>query len=714
MIIISRLTKYPWLQQLISYGVFGFLVMCIMGSVALTIGTWAFSIDLPSPDQLTQRSIPQSTEIYDRHGKLLYQVYRDQNRTLVSLEDIPQVVIDATLAAEDQNFYEHGGIDFRGMAYAAYQTLVVGHLQGGSTITQQLVKQTLLSDKRTLDRKIKEAILSMRLEQQYSKDQILQMYLNEVPYGGEVYGIKAAAKTYFNKDLDQLTLSEAALLAGLPQSPTNYSPFTHPQMAAERQHHVLNLMAEAGLITQTQAEEAKLVDLAYASPEVLINAPWFTLWVKAQLEAQYGQQLVEEGGLRVTTTLDLDKQGIAEEEVGFQLDRLATVGANAHQAALLSMDPQTGEILSMVGSRDYFDREAQGNVNGTLAWQQPGSSIKPFVYLTGFMTNKITPATLLNDKRTVFNAGVGQPPYIPRESDGKYWGPILARDALANSRNIPTVQVMEKIGVPAMITTATKAGIPNYDNNRGNYGLSLSLGAGEVRMIDLAAAYATLANNGVYREPVAILKVETADGKILYQYQPGPGQNQIDPRYSYLVTNILSDNKARERLFGPNNLLELTHRPAAVKTGTTDDNRDAWTVGFTPDVVTAVWVGNFDNTPMQGVMGATGATPIWHYYMERVLKNTPVSNFTRPDGLIEKPITKSGHLSCSSVTTYRLELFVKGTEPQGPCYPFIIPDGEIEPRRGVAGEQIWRQERNGRSIRIQYQGNGHTIWKYID
>lgn len=714
MFIVSKLTKYPWLQQAISYGVFGLLVMSIMGSVGLTVGTWAFSIDLPSPDRLTQRSIPQSTEIYDRNGKLLYQVYRDQNRTLVSLEDIPQVVIDATLAAEDRNFYQHGGIDFRGMAYAAYQTLVVGRVQGGSTITQQLVKQTLLSDKRTLDRKIKEAILSMRLEQQYTKDEILQMYLNEVPYGGEVYGIKAAAKTYFNKELDQLTLHEAALLAGLPQSPTNYSPFTHPQMASERQSHVLNLMAEAGFITQSQADEAKPMELVYASPEVLINAPWFTLWVKAQLEEQYGRQMVEEGGLRVTTTLDLEKQKIAEEEIAFQLDRLAVAGANAHQAALLSMDPKSGEVVSMVGSRDYFDREAEGNVNGTLAWQQPGSSIKPFVYLTGFMSNKITPATMLDDKRTVFDAGAGQPPYIPKESDGKYWGPMLVRDALANSRNIPTVQVMEKIGVPAMVTTATKAGIPNYDNNQGNFGLSLSLGAGEVRMIDLAAAYSTLANNGIYRQPVSILKVETADGQLLQEYQPEPAENQIDPRYSYLITNILSDNKARQRLFGPGNQLELNNRPAAVKTGTTDDNRDAWTVGYTPDLVTAVWVGNFDNVPMNGVMGATGATPIWHYYMERALAGTPISNFSRPNGLVEKPITKSGQLSCSSATTYRMELFVEGTEPQGPCFPFVIPDGEYEPRRAVAGEQIWREERNGREVRIRNNGNGRTSWEFVD
>lgn len=717
MYIVLRFLKHPRLQYALSYAIFSALVLTIMGCAVLVAGVWAFSLDLPSPDNLTHRSIPQSTEIYDRNGELLYQVYRDQNRTLVELKDVPQVVIDATLAAEDKNFYSHPGIDIGGLAFATYQTFFNGSIQGGSTITQQLVKKALLTDERTIQRKVKEAILSLRIEQRYTKSEILQMYLNEVPYGGQVYGIKAAAETYFDKDLEELTLSEAALLAGLPQSPTNYSPFDHPKMALDRQQYVLNEMVRAGYITAEQKHEAAEAELALASPEAIFNAPWFALWVKDMMIAEYGRNLVEEGGLRITTTLDMEKQRIAEEEVNFQIDRLKQANANASQGALLSMDPKSGQILAMVGSRDYFDVKAEGNVNATLTYQQPGSAIKPFVYLAGFQQKKITPATRLNDVRTAFNAGIGQPPYIPRESDGKYWGPMLVRDALANSRNIPTVQVMERIGLSSMISTTEKAGIATYaNNNNGQYGLSLSLGAGEVRMLDLANAYATIANKGVRQEPVAVLRVETADGRVLYDWEKPKGEKQFDQRYTYLITDILSDNAARSRLFGPNNQLELAsgNRPAAVKTGTTDDNRDAWTVGYTPSIVTAVWVGNFDNTPMNGVMGATGATPIWHYYMSRVLDGTPIERFEKPEGLVEVPITSSGQPACSRAGAYRVEIFVKGTEPDGGCWPFRTPGGEYTPPTRVAGEQILRQQLNGRPIEIQHLGNGRIQWRFSD
>lgn len=716
MYIVSKLARFPRLQYILSYAVFSSLVMIIMGCVVLVIGAWAFSLDLPNPDQLTHRNIPQSTEIYDRDGKLLYQVYRDQNRTLVELKDVPQVVIDATLAAEDKNFYEHPGIDIGGLTYAAYQTFIEGEKQGGSTITQQLVKKALLTDERTIQRKIKEAILSLRIEQRYSKSEILQMYLNEVPYGGQVYGIKAAAETYFDKDLHELTTAEAALLAGLPQSPTNYSPFERPQVAIDRQRYVLGLMRDAGFISSDEYDAAYNSELAFASPEVIFNAPWFALWVKEQMISEYGRNLVEEGGLRITTTLDLDVQRIAEEEVRFQVDRLMQAGANASQGALLSMDPDTGHVLAMVGSKDYFDKASDGNFNATLTHRQPGSSIKPLVYLTGFQQGKITPATRLNDVKTAFNAGAGQPPYIPRESDGEYWGPMLVRDALANSRNIPTVQVMERIGLSSMISTAEKAGIPTYANRGSDqYGLSLSLGAGEVRMLDLATAYATLANAGVRQEPVSVLRVETADGRVLYDWEKTEGQKQFDEAHTYLITDILSDNAARSRLFGQNNMLELDggNRPAAVKTGTTDDNRDAWTVGYTPNLVTAVWVGNFNNEPMNGVMGATGATPIWHHFMERVLADAEVEQFSRPENIVEVPITSSGELACSRSNAYRVEKFVKGTEPKGGCWPFSTPSGERSPSTRVAGEQIFRREINGREIRIEDLGGGRVRWEFV-
>lgn len=677
------------LNLITAYTTFAALVLLTTGSAALMLTMWIFSQRLPNPTSLTDRQIPQSTTIYDRNGQLLYQVYNQENRTLVDLDQIPQPVIQATLAAEDVNFYQHGGIDLYGAAFGAYQTLINGHLQGGSTITQQLVKNTLLTNQQTLDRKIKEFILSMRLEQRYTKDQILQMYLNEIPYGGEVYGIQAAAKTFLGKDVQDLTVAEAALLAGLPQSPSRYSPFTQPQAALARQQYVLHLMQRAGYITADQQAHYKQQTIAFASPQVTINAPWFTLWVKDNLEQQYGKQLIEEGGLRITTTLDLNKQAIAEEEINFQLDRLGWAGANASQAALLSLDPKTGQILSMVGSRNYFDSAAQGQVNGTLAYRQPGSSIKPFVYLSGLLTHQFTTASLLNGQPTAFFAGAGQPLYTPGESDGKHWGPMLFRDALANSRNVPTVQVMSRVGLPTMINTTAQVGIPTYAQHPQNYGLSLSLGGGDLRMIDLATGYMTLANNGAYRPAASVLKIETAQGQVLYQAPEVKVEQHIDPRYAYLITNILSDNKARQRLFGPNNQLQLD-RPAAVKTGTTDYNKDAWTVGYTPNLLTAVWVGNFDSQPMNGIMGSTGATPIWHHYMTRVLSGLPVETFNRPDGLIEKPITTTGQLSCTPATTYRLELFIPGTEPQANCLPFSLPDGEYNPPTQVAGQQIWR------------------------
>ncbi len=701
----SRLPKTTLykVHAAIAYSVFASLVITTVSASALMLTLWFFSQRLPNPDSLTQRTIPQSTVIYDRNGQTLYQVYRDENRTLVKLEDIPQHVIDATLAAEDANFYRHGGVDVNGVIFAAQQTLVEGNVQGGSTITQQLVKNTLLTNQQSLDRKIKELILSMRLEQRYTKDQILQMYLNEIPYGGEVYGIQAAAKTFLGKDIKEVTLAEAAMLAGLPQSPSRYSPFTNPEAALGRQSYVLHLMNKAGYINQADYLATKEQVIAFASPRVEIKAPWFTLWIKDQLEKKYGKEMVEQGGLRITTTLDLSTQAVAEQEIGFQLDRMDRGGANANQAALLSLDPKTGQILAMVGSRNYFDQDSQGNVNATLAFRQPGSSIKPFVYLTGLLQNKITPATMLNDSRTAFYAGIGQPLYIPNESDGKYWGPMLMRDALANSRNIPTVQVMERIGLASMIATSSLAGIPTYADDPSRYGLALSLGGGEVRMIDLAAAYNMLANNGSTVPPTGILKITTASGQIIEEFKQPLVDQKFDAKQVYQITNILSDNQARQKLFGPGNMLQL-NRPAAVKTGTTDSNKDAWTVGYTPNLLTAVWVGNFDGQPMNGVMGSTGATPIWHHFMSKILADMPIENFVRPSGLVDKPITATGQLSCSPATTVRTEIFVEGTEPKASCLPFTLPSGEDTPPSQVAGQQIWRYYNNfNQQLRQQIQ-----------
>lgn len=663
--------RHPNWHNLVSYSVFSLLVVSIMASVMAAVVVWLFSYQLPQPNQLTNRRIPQSTQIFDRNGQLLYEVYDTQNRTLVKLEALPDHLINATLAAEDAGFYHHGGVDPRSLLNAAYETFIMGHTIGGSTITQQLVKNTLLNNRRSLDRKIQEAILSIQIEQRYTKDEILQMYLNEVPYGGQVYGIQAAAQTFFGKDAKDLNLAESALLAGLTQSPTSYSPFTYPQTAINRQHYILHLMRQASFITSEQETQAKAETLAFAPPQTILRAPWFTLWVKQQLVNQYGQQAVQEGGLRIYTTLDLNKQKIAEEEINFQLDRLAAAHANASQAALVSLDPQTSQILAMVGSRDYFSPD--GQFNAAMAQRQPGSAIKPFVYLTALTDKSITPATMLNDVLTSFPVEPGQPPYIPQESDGKFWGPMLVRDALANSRNIPTLQVMQKVGVPKLLETAKKVGITTY-RSADHYGISLALGAGEVKPLELANAYAMLATGGIHRNPVSILKVEDANGNILQQYTPTDGQPVFSPQATYQITSILSDNQARQRLFGANNLLELpNNRPAAVKTGTTNDNRDAWTAGFTPSLVTVVWVGNFNNDAMNGIQGSTGATPIWHYFMDRALRDTPIEQFNQPEGLISKPITANGQLACNPASAFRTEFFLPGTEPKEPCQPTNQP-----------------------------------------
>jgi 1A family penicillin-binding protein len=661
---ITFFKKHQSWHKLLSYAVFTLLILSIMTSISMAIAVWVFSYQLPQPGQLTNRKISQSTQIFDRNGQLLYEVYSTQNRTLVQLHDLPQPLINATLAAEDADFYKHGGVDPRSLLNAVWQTFVEGHTIGGSTITQQLVKNTLLSNQRTLIRKAQEAILSIQIEQHYAKDQILQMYVNEVPYGGQVYGIQAAAHTFFGQDAKDMDLAQSALLAGLTQSPTGYSPFTHPQAAIDRQHYVLHLMQKAGFITDTQETQAKAEVLQFAPPQTVLKAPWFTLWVKQQLEQTYGNQKVQEGGLRIHTTLDLGKQLIAEDEINKQLDRLAQANAQASQAALVSMDPKTGEILAMVGSKDYF--AADGQFNAAMGLRQPGSAIKPFVYLTALTQHVITPATLLNDTLTSFPVSPGQPPYIPQEADGKFWGPILARDALANSRNIPALQVMQKISTQDLLNTVKKAGITTY-GNPDQYGLSIALGAGEVEPLELADAYSTLATGGQQHNPVSILKVEDAEGHILQQYAPDASQAVFNPQTVFQISNILSDNAVRQRLFGAHNLLELTNRPAAVKTGTTNDNRDAWTAGYTPSLTTVVWVGNFNNTAMNGIQGSTGATPIWHYFMDRALADTPVENFTAPAGLVTKPITVTGQLSCNTATTVRNEFFIPNTEPTNDC-----------------------------------------------
>lgn len=650
--------------RLISLGA-TLVLVGVIALFALSVATLAFfSRDLPSPYRLTQRETPQSTKIFSREGQLLYEIFADERRTLIEFKDIPECVKQATLAVEDAEFYKHQGFDLKGSLYAFYQVVVHRRLQGGSTITQQLVKNTLLSQERTLTRKIKELILAIQIERKYTKDEILQMYLNEAPYGGQTWGIGAASEMYFGKHVRDINLAEAAFLAGLPQSPSLYSPYgSHPEYAKQRQSYVLHLMVKNDFITQEETDQAKNEELRFLPRGENIKAPHFVMFVKEALVKEFGEKMVEQGGLRVKTTLDMSLQEIAEEEVRYQLDRLKENNAKAGNAGLVAVNPQTGEILAMVGSRDYFDIENDGNVNVTLASRQPGSAIKPIMYVTAFQMG-YTPATFLSDIYTCFSGGVGQPNFCPEESDGKYWGPMLLRDALANSRNVPATKMLQLVGIQSMLDTAHTMGITTL-NEPERYGLSLTLGGGEVKPIDMAQSFSVFATGGIKHNLVGVLKVEDSQGRVLQEFKLGKGQRVLEEKYTYLVNSILSDNETRKRLFGARNLLEIG-RPAAVKTGTTNDNRDAWTVGYTPSLCAAVWVGNNDNSPMAPtIQGSTGATPIWHFFMQKALEGKEIENWEKPEEIVEATVDAlSGKVpQVDKNYPVRREIFIKGTEP---------------------------------------------------
>ena len=623
---------------------------------------WLFIRSLPNPHLLTQRDIPVSTKIFDRNGQLLYEIYADQNRTPVALSDIPSYVKEATIAIEDRNFYHHLGFSIRGIVRAATNDLTHQDLQGGSTITQQLIKSALLTPDISIIRKIKEVILAFWAERIYSKNQILEMYLNQVPYGGTAWGIESASQTYFGKDVSKLTLAESALLAGLPAAPSEYSPFgPHPEKAISRQHEVLQSMVEDGAITSDMMQKAITEPLHFATPQVPIHAPHFVMYVKDLLEKQYGARLVEQGGLRVTTSLDLNIQDATQDIVKRNIDALNAY--HVTNGAALVTDPSTGQILAMVGSRDYFDTTNGGNVNLTLSLRQPGSSIKVVTYSEA-LEQGMTAATLIEDAPVVYRQA-GSPPYAPVNYDSKFHGLVPLRYALANSYNIPAVKTLAAIGIPTMMQKAKLMGIYSWSSDPGNYGLSLTLGSAEVTMLDMARVYGTLANEGTRVDLNPILEVKDYEGHILEQAQQTQGVLAVNPGVAWILTNILSDNTARTPAFGPNSGLVISGKTVAVKTGTTDDKRDNWADGYTPNYTVIVWVGNNDNSPMNQAIssGITGATPIWHDIMTYLLKDKPDIVRPMPDNVIGIPCYFG-----------RTEYFIKGTEPSGGrCTPIPTP-----------------------------------------
>lgn len=629
------------------------LVVALLGSslaFAGVMGLYAYyARDLPDPGQLARRQLFQTARIFDRNGVLLEELVDPTGgrRTSVPLAQVPQVLRDATVAAEDASFYSNPGFDVRAIARATYQWVRYGEPQSGaSTITQQLVKNTLLSPEQTRERKVREAFLAMEAARRYSKDQILEMYLNEIYYGNRAYGVQAASETYFGKGAKELTLPEASLLAGLPQAPAYYDPYTNLPAAKERQQYVLGQMARTGIISQQEAEAARRapLNLKPRAGGSTAQAPHFTAYVRQILEDQFGSEALFRNGLQVTTTLDVEwlrtAERIAREKVGEVRAR------NVNNAALVSIKPETGEILAMLGSLDFADASIDGQVNVALAERQPGSALKPFTYLTAF-SKGWNPATLLMDIPTDFGG------YRPNNFDNRFRGPINARQALGQSLNIPAVLTLEFATIPETLNTLHRIGV-NSLRDPQRYGLSVTLGGGEVRLLDLTYAYAALANGGKqagspvpaerrqpgYRQldPVAILKVTDSAGKVLYQYQAPQALEVADPRVVHQVTSILLDDDARAPTFGRGSTLVLKGRPAAVKTGTTDRYVDSWIVGYTPDLVTGVWVGNTDSSPMKDVGGSLGAGAIWNAYMEEVLKGAPAREFRRPEGVVEADV----------------------------------------------------------------------------
>ncbi len=687
---LARLGRRLWLGVAV--------LLSFILAAGLAVYFWLLA-DLPvlrDPQALYHYAAAPSSKVYDRHGRLLFEMPPPYSgfHSPVALDEMPLALRQAIVATEDARFYEHPGFDLAAILRSAWLNAQSGEIvSGASTITQQLARNLLMSPEeryeQTYTRKLREAILAWRITHRYSKDEILALYLNEIYFGNLAYGVEAAAQTYFGKPVRDLDLAECALLAGLAQSPPYYNPFEHADRAEKRQAVVLGLMVEQGYVTEAEARQAEAEKLYFAPAPFDIRAPHFVMYVRGLLEEELGLARLEQGGLRIYTTLDLDLNETARDVVRHRLARLAACdgepancppgGHNVRNAALVALDPATGEILAMLGSPDYFSARIDGAVNGTTALRQPGSSIKPITYAAAFESGigskggALTPATMMLDVRTSFVTKEGAS-YVPLNYDLQFRGPVRLREALASSYNLIAVKVLDTIGVQSMTGLARRLGITTFDDP-DRIGLAVTLGGGEVRLLEEAAAYAAFANGGYAVRPVAVQRVEDAAGNVLLSAPPlvppvaggHRGEAVLDERVAYLISNILSDNVARIPSFGELSPLKLT-RPAAVKTGTTTDFRDNWTVGYTPDLVVGVWTGNADNEPMRDISGVSGAAPIWHDFMEAALKGTPVRDFERPEGLVEVEVCALSGLLPGPNCPHRVtELFLEGTAPTETC-----------------------------------------------
>jgi 1A family penicillin-binding protein len=624
-------------------------------------------LSLPTPDKVVRRE-GFSTKILDRNGKSLYDISFDgERRTPVKIDDIPLYLRQATISIEDKNFYKHQGFDVTGYARAIYNIIFHQKLQGGSTLTQQLVKIVLLTQDRTLWRKIRELVLTLQVESRYSKDEILQMYLNEIPYGGPAIGAEAAAEMYLGKKVKDLNLTESAFLAALPQRPSYYSPYSsQPRAYVDRATSVLRRMREDGYINADQEKQALegLPKLEFQPQGASFRAPHFVQYVQRILEERYGENSIEQGGLTVTTSLDDALQEEAQTIVADEISKAEKL--NITNGAVVVLNPQTGEILAMVGSKNFNAKDYDGQYNVATALRQPGSAIKPITYVTA-LKKGMTASTVLMDVPTSFPAGPNQPDYIPQNYDGKFRGPVLARYALGNSLNIPAVKMLAKVGIKDMLQTAYDLGIeslPPTQQTLSRVGLSVTLGGGEVELLNLTRAYTAFSNGGYRVDPVAILKVTDHNGKVLETVTPEKGKQVLSSEDAFIMADMLSDNAAREWVFGLNSLLNIPKRKILVKTGTTNDRRDNWAIGGDTQVMVGAWVGNNNNSAMKSVAsGVSGASPIWRRVLLESLKDKPVGEFQVPEGVVQMEIDSLSGYKAHDGFPARMEYFKKGTEP---------------------------------------------------
>lgn len=617
---------------------FLFLFVSVLGAALLFL---YFAKDLPRPEKFTEREFTESTKIYDRTGEiLLYELYGEEKRKIIPLAEMSPYIKYAAISVEDAKFYTHSGLDFRGILRSIQINLKLKKpLSGGSTISQQLIRSTFLTTQKTAERKIREIILTLELERKYSKDQILEWYLNQIPFGPNLYGVETASKAYFNKSAKDVSLAEAASLAALIQMPSYFS--SHKEELEQRKNYVLDRMVEENYITEEKAQEAKNERVNFSDVFNNIKAPHFVLYVKDYLTEKYGEEFLKKGGLKVYTSLDVDMQEYAEKIVSNEAKK--NISANAYNASLVAIDPKTGEILTMVGSADWYGEplpegcdsgkdckfDPKVNVATYNIGRQPGSSFKPFVYATAFQKGVCNDKTIVMDTETNFGIWGGKP-YIPQNYTGTFQGPVTIRSALGQSLNVPAVKVfLYYAGIEDSVENAKKFGITTF-KEASYYGPSLVLGGGEIKLIDMVSAYGVFAAEGLRIPSTPVIKIENAKGEIIEENKKTP-RRVLEPEVARLISDILSDNEARAPLFGWNSVLHFADYQVAVKTGTTGDYRDAWTIGYTPFIVVGTWVGNNDNTPMNQKSGAMIAAPIWRQFMLNVLPKYPKEYFTSPD-----------------------------------------------------------------------------------